>query len=219
MFGLGQRKITELKLNLPADEGRKRARILVIDDDADAFPVKLIEKEGYNIQYWPKVESIRSLEEGEFDIIFLDIGGVSSPEVSKKDGLGVLEHLKRYNPGQIVVAYSGRSFDLSQQRFFQLADDFLAKPSDMLECKQKIDQLLQVKFTAMHYWNTLLTVLRNNDVPEKKIKAVESLFVKNAERKQLLSMEIVMNTLKVSKDVAQIIATLLGLVFKFYSGQ
>jgi hypothetical protein len=127
--------------------------------------------------------------------------------------------LKRYNPGQIVVAYSGRSFDLSQQRFFQLADDYLGKPSDLLECKQKIDQLLQAKFTAMHYWNTLLTVLRNNDVPEKKIKEFESLFVKNAERKQLLNMQVVISTLNVSKDIAQIIATLMGLVFKFYSGQ
>ena len=217
MFGFGQRSISELKLNLPADEARKRARILVIDNEADAFPVHLLQKEGYNIHYWPKVESIRSLEEGEFDIIFLDIGGVSSPEVSKTDGLGVLEHLKRYNPGQIVVAYSGQSFDLSQQKFFQLADDFLGKPSDMLECKQKIDQLLQAKFTAMHYWNTLLAVLKKNDVPEKKIKDFESLFVKNIERKQLVSMDTVMNTLKVTKEVAQIIATLIGLVFKFYS--
>lgn len=217
MFGFGQRTISELKLNLPADEARKRARVLVIDDEADAFPVQLLQKEGYNIHYWPKVESVRSLEGGEFDIIFLDISGVSSPDVSKEDGLGVLEHLKKYNPGQIVVAYSGQSFDLSKQRFFQLADDFLGKPSDMLECKQKIDQLLQAKFTAMHYWNTLVAVLRNNEVPEKRIKEFESLFVKNAERKQLVSMEIVTNTLKISKEVAQIIATLMGVVFKFYS--
>ena len=69
----------------------------------------------------------------------------------------------------------------------------------------------------MHYWNTLVTVLRNNEVQEKRIKEFESLFVKNAERKQLVSMETVTNTLKISKEVAEIIATLMGLVFKFYS--
>jgi CheY-like chemotaxis protein len=217
MFGFGQRRINELQLNLPADEARKRARILVIDDDKEAFPVQLLQKEGYNIHYWPKVENIRPLEEGEFDIIFLDIGGISPPELSKTDGLGILEHLKRHNPGQIVVAYSGRSFDLSQQRFFKLADDFLGKPSDLLECKEKIDQLLQAKFTAMHYWNTLLDVLKRNDVPEKKIKDFETLFVKNAERKRQVSLESIMTGLKISKELAQVIAILLGLVFKFYS--
>ncbi len=215
MFGFGKRNISELNLSLPASEARKRARILVIDDEKDAFPVQLLQNEGYNVQYWSKVESIRSLEEGEFDIVILDIGGVSSPEVSKQDGFGVLEHLKRYNPGQIIVAYSGRSFDLSQQKFFQQADDFLAKPSDLLECKQKIDALLQAKFTAMHYWNTLVAVLRKNEVPEKKITKFESLFVENAERKQPVSVDVVINTLKVSKEVAQIVCTLLSFVSKF----
>jgi len=70
-------------LAIPIAEARKRARILVIDDEPDAFPVKLLESEGYNITYWESVESIRKLEEGEFDILVLDIGGVSSPEVSR----------------------------------------------------------------------------------------------------------------------------------------
>ena len=159
MFGISRHRcITDLKLTLPLNEARKRARILVIDDDERAFPVKLLENEGYNVQYWPRVENIRRLEEGEFDIIILDIAGVSAPEMSRRDGFGVLEHLKNSNPAQIIVAYSGQSFDLSQQKFFQQADDFLAKPSDLLECKGKIDRLLQTKFTATHYWNTLIEI-------------------------------------------------------------
>ena len=158
MFGLGPKTITELNLNLPAPEARKRARILVIDDDKNAFPITLLEKEGYNVHYWAKVESIRKLEEAEYDIIILDIKDICTPEVSLRDGFGVLEHLKKYNPAQIVVAYSGQSYDLSQQKFFQIADDFLGKPSDLLECKQKIDRLLKqrskhiIQFNSSHLY-------------------------------------------------------------------
>ena len=42
--------IKNLEPKIPFEEIRKRARILVIDDDEQAFPYKLIEKEGYNIQ-------------------------------------------------------------------------------------------------------------------------------------------------------------------------
>jgi CheY-like chemotaxis protein len=220
MIGLFAKKhIDDLHLTLGPDDARKRARILVIDDDEDAFPVKLLQQEGYNVHYWSRIENIRSLEQGEFDIIILDIGGISSPELSKLDGFGVLDHLKRYNPGQIIIAYSGRSFDLGQQQFFQKADDFLGKPSDLLECKQKIDRLIQTKFTVMHYWNTVVSVLLRNEVSEKKIRKFESLFVANAQRKQRLSAETIVNILKVSKEVAQTVFTILGLIVKFHEAR
>jgi CheY-like chemotaxis protein len=219
MFGiqLRRRRINDLNLALSPEEVRKRARILVIDDDERAFPAKLLENEGYNVRYWAKVENLRELEKGEYDIIVLDIEGVSSPELSKRDGLGVLEHLKRYNPAQIVIAYSGRSFDLGQQRFFQLADDFLTKPSDLLECKEKIDRLLQTKFTALHYWSTLVDILRKSEVPQKKIAGFERLFIKNAESGKHLSVDAIVNVLNVTKEVAEPVFTLLGLIMKFWS--
>ena len=216
MFGwFKQQSISELNLGLPLTEARKRARILVIDDHQSAFPVKLLQDEGYNVQYWEKVKNLRSLEEGEFDIIILDIAGISSPEMSRQDGLGVLQHLKKHNPGQIIVAYSGQSFDLGQQKFFQQADDFLGKPSDLLECKQKIDQLLQSKFTAAHYWNTLVDVLKRNDTPVTTIKKFETLFVRKAKQNQPLTAEAIISACKVSKEVGQIIFTLVGFVWKF----
>lgn len=216
MFGFSRRRqITDLELALPLSEARKRARILVVDDDDRAFPVKLLQSEGYNVTYWQKVESLRRLEDGEFDIIILDIAGISAPEMSRRDGFGVLEHLKRYNPAQIIVAYSGQSFDLSQQRFFQQADDFLAKPSDLLECKGKIDTLLQARFTAKHYWTVLVEVLRRNDVSAEKIVEFESFFVKRAQKNHDISLESITNRLKVSKEIAEVVCTIGSLVLKF----
>jgi hypothetical protein len=66
----GKRKLSDLDIKLPLREKRKRAKILVIDDE-ETFPVELLSREGYNIAYWKKVESLRTLEEGEYEIIFL----------------------------------------------------------------------------------------------------------------------------------------------------
>ena len=71
--------------------------ILVIDDDDQAFPCKLLQKEGYNVQYWPIVDNLRDIESGVFDLIVLDIFGVASKQISTNDGLGILEHIKKKN--------------------------------------------------------------------------------------------------------------------------
>ena len=67
MFSFRQKTFDQVKLELPFYEIRKRARILVIDDDKDAFPYELFQKEGYNVQYWPKIETLRDLEKCEID--------------------------------------------------------------------------------------------------------------------------------------------------------
>ena len=126
---------------------RKRAKILVIDDDPNAFPVQVLKDEGYTIDHWTEVTSLERLERGDFDVIVLDIAGVAT-KFTKMDGLGILEHLKQANPTQIVDAFSGQSFDLGKNKFFRLADDALAKPVDALKCKQVLDHLLETKFTV-----------------------------------------------------------------------
>jgi DNA-binding response OmpR family regulator len=145
---------------------------LVIDDDPNSFPVKTLQSEGYNIEYWPRVENIGRLEDGEFDIIILDIVGVAS-EWSAQDGLGILEHLKKRNPAQIIVAFSGQTFDLSKTPFFRLADETLPKPVDALKCKQVIDNMLETTYTIQHFWDGIAGILAANGVPEKDIRKVE----------------------------------------------
>ncbi len=96
MFSFFKSKtITEIAPALPLSELRKRARILVVDDDETAFPYKLLQKEGYNVTYWKRIENLRNLETGEYDIIVLDIQGIANPKISEDDGLGILVHVKR----------------------------------------------------------------------------------------------------------------------------
>jgi DNA-binding NtrC family response regulator len=138
----------------PVDDVRRRTRILVIDDDENSFPIQILRQEGYTIDYWDKVNNLHQLEEGDYDIIILDIQGVAK-ELDREDGLGILKHIKEVNPSQIVVAFSGHSYDLSKAEFWKIADDSLAKPVDATKCKRLIDNLIENKRTPIHYWKAV----------------------------------------------------------------
>jgi CheY-like chemotaxis protein len=122
----------------PIHEVRRQLRLLVVDDDPNAFPTEALRLEGYNITEWRRVERLADIERGEYDIVVLDIGGVALhlTQVSKQDGLGVLEHLKRNNPAQIIIAFSGNQYDISKSEFFTKANAILGKPADVLKCRR-----------------------------------------------------------------------------------
>lgn len=168
---LFRKKISEIPLP-GSDVLKKRTRILVVDDDENSFPFEIMRKEGYAIDHWPKVENLTKMEQGDYDIIILDIGGVAR-EYSPTDGLGILEHLKEVNPAQIVVAFSGQTFDLSKNKFWHLADDALCKPVDAAKCKRMLDSLIENKMTLSHYWEALVALLRRDKVSDKDIAKLE----------------------------------------------
>jgi len=200
----------------PFDEIRKRARILVIDDDEKAFPYKLLQKEGYNIQYWPRVDELRDLESGAFDVIVLDIYGVASKDISTNDGIGVLEHIKKSNPAQLVIAYSGQKYDFSQAAFWKLADDYLGKPSSLIDCKERIDALLKQNFNPLHYWNAVIDALSHAGVPEKKIQAFEADVVESIKSKSHPSVETIEKSLAIAHHTAGFVYYMLGTIGHFF---
>lgn len=172
MWFFGKKKLVQLARLTSPVELRKRVKIVVIDDDENAFPTQTLQDEGYTIDYWPEVKSVERLERGDFDIIVLDIAGVAG-KFSPEDGLGMLESLKRQNPMQIVVAFSGQSFDLGKHRFFSLADDVLPKPVNALKCKQVLDQLIEGRFTVEHMWDSIVAIMQRENVPRKEIDKLE----------------------------------------------
>ncbi|MGB3087490.1 MAG: hypothetical protein WBC53_07175, partial [Phycisphaerae bacterium] len=77
-------------------------RIVVIDDEKEAFPLDVLASQGYAIDHWGDVKDLQKLETGFYDIIILDIGGVGQELDADNEGLGVLRHIKKVNPSQIV---------------------------------------------------------------------------------------------------------------------
>jgi len=134
---------------LSREEIIKRARILVIDDGE--FPlIVLFERDGYTIQQWKDVDDLRPLENGDFDLILLDLRGVGRKH-SADEGFGLLKHIRKSSPAQIVVAYSNAGLSLEYQKFFEDADAVLHKTTDYVEYKRTIDSLLERRFSLGFY--------------------------------------------------------------------
>jgi DNA-binding NtrC family response regulator len=195
------------------DEIRKRTRILVIDDDVNSFPHEVLKREGYAIDYWERVRDLGKLERGDYDIIFLDIQGVAI-EYSREDGLGVLEHLKKVNPGQIVVAFSAHTYDLSKSRFWKLADDSLGKPVDATAAKRVIDDLIERKRTPSYYWSLIADALAKQGLKQKEIAVVEDRIATALDGRRAAEAEAAVRDMITHADTAARIA---GVVAKLSS--
>lgn len=135
---------------LSIDELRKRARILVIDDQEFPF-TELLKRDGYDIDRWAEVESLSKLTDGYFDVLLLDINGVGLKESPRRQGLGILEHVKHSNPAQQVILYSSKPQSITQREVLILADTVLDKKAEYVDYKTAIDDLLRTRFTKGYF--------------------------------------------------------------------
>ena len=150
---------------LPFDEVKKRARLLVIDDSSFIY-LDLFKADGYAIDQWSDVTDLSRLERGEFEVILLDVQGVGKAISPSEQGLGILRHLRTINPGQVIIAFSNSEFSLKYHDFFSLADATLSKSADYVDFKRKVDELLKARF-SLGFFVTRIVGLANPTVPDR----------------------------------------------------
>jgi len=197
------------------EELKKRLRIVVIDDE-DSFPIQLFQEAGYSIDKWNAVDNYSKLESGFYDIIVLDITGIAD-HISEDDGLGVLEDLKRYNPTQIIIAFSQHSFDLSKARFWQMADDYIAKPSDFLKIKRVINNLIETKFTSERYLNSIEELIYSSNLSTKEKNNAKKYLYDTYNLRRNVDREKLIEISKSNMDLVSKILTLSNAVSKFFN--
>ena len=156
--------------NLPFDEIKKRARLLVIDDSDFAYN-ELFKRDGYTIDKWDDVDKLTTLEDGYYDIILLDIHGVGK-SISSDEGFGTLKHLRVTTPAQIIIAYSNADWSLKYQEFFDLADSRLDKRSDYVDFKRTVDNLLKDRFSLGFYVNRIKNAAPRTVAPHNKLQKI-----------------------------------------------
>jgi CheY-like chemotaxis protein len=154
------------------DQIVKRAKLLVIDDGE--FPyLKLFRKDGYNFDKWNKIKDLPALESGKYDVILLDLHGVGEIE-SSEQGLGVLGHLRKRSPAQIVVAYSNAEWSVEYQEFFRSADAVLHKSkADYVTFKRTVDDLLDQRFSLGFYMSRISQALQGTGIPDGATRKAE----------------------------------------------
>jgi CheY-like chemotaxis protein len=147
----------------------RRSKILVIDDSE--FPyMRLFRRDGYTVEKWNDVKELSQLETGEFDLILLDLYGVGARQ-SSDQGFGILEHIRKTNPAQLVIAYSNADWSLQYQPFFDNADAVLHKTkADYTEFKRTVDALLDKRFSFDFYVERATLVLGDQASAAPKLK-------------------------------------------------
>ncbi len=184
---------------LTFEEIKKRARILVIDDND--FPYQeLFERDGYSIDKWEDVIDLQKLEDGYYDIILLDIQGVGTSH-TEEQGFGILKHLRSTSPTQIVIAYSNADWSLKYQEFFDLADSRLDKRADYVEFKRTVDSLLRERFSLGFYISRIEKVLGDLVSDHEKLK---NLVEKSIRKKETNQLSKYLNAHVLDKDKVQI---------------
>ena len=132
------------------EEVRKRAQILIIDDQEWAHQRKL-EVDHFHVTRWFDIEDTDSLTNGSYAIVLLDINGVGMHHSPERQGIGILDHIKRSNPAQVVIVYSANPQGVKDVFTLAKADAVMDKGSSYLDFREQIDSLLIRRATPDHF--------------------------------------------------------------------
>lgn len=170
------RKPVVKESHLAIETIKSLSSILVIDDHEVPFLVAM-QSEGWRVTHWTDVRSLRDIEQGKYDLIFLDIQGVGVA-LGDDEGFGVLKRLKQTVPGLPVVAYSSKRYDATSVEFWKLADETMLKSAGAITAMDKAESLLRKCWSADRLISDLQNRLAILSVPqvisEKILKAVKS---------------------------------------------
>ena len=214
----GKRSLKKLSVPVLIDDARKHSRILLVDDDSEALPLGLLRDDGYNLTHWEELDTdkMHKMVSGEFDVIILDIVGVAPQSIAEEDGLGVLKHIKRLCPEQIVIAFSGETFDINQAQFFNLADDRILKPLDYISLTRALDDVLSRCFNLDHYWRAIRSSLVAANVSVANIRKVEQRIYRALTTGGRPNFSRFLDKLLGNADTALRIASIIGRAVEFY---
>ena len=170
---------------------KKRIKIVVIDDNKDSFPIETMQDFGFTLEYWKIIDSnkLKRIEKNEFDIIILDIEGVvETSELGEKDGLDILKSLKNKNNKQIIIAFSGSTYDVSKGEFWKITDDFLKKPINAFDTKEMLEEIILNNYSINNLINQLKQIINKQIDNQKDIEKLETIIVKAIKEEKNLDM-------------------------------
>jgi len=154
---------------------RDETRIAIIDDQNIAL-IPRIKKHNYNITHFKDIENLNDLL--KFNIIICDIQGVGKKFGSKYEGAHLISEIKKEFPLKYVIAFSGKSFDPTYNKFFKICDDVMQKGSDINDWVDCLDLAIKNYINPIYNWESARRVFLEHNISLEEISKLEQAFIK-----------------------------------------
>lgn len=163
-------------------KAKTRCRIILIDDEENALPIKELKQDGYYIEHAKKVDAnlISRCEQGHYDIIILDYNGIAPRSISPTDGFGVFDRIRHARPEQYIIAISAKTYDISKTEYFQRANARIAKPTDLSATKNKLDDGINSLFNKNYIVEQIQKTLQSFGQDQKTIERVSKTLMRSS---------------------------------------
>lgn len=153
-----KRRLSDVTISIPREELIRRSRILVVDDERPDL-IDDLKKAGLAVDYEPDVNqaNLSTVEKPTYDLILLDFANVGR-SIGPDQGLSLLKHIKRVNPGVVILTYTSKSLGTDHAEFYRAADGVLKKDAGIGESLEKIEQGLRKSHSPEKLWASMLSV-------------------------------------------------------------
>ena len=169
----GISELKEITLD-PIANYRNKVKVVLIDDENFAY-AEILHNHGYLVTKKNDIDDIQSLE--AYDIIFCDINGIGLKLNSKLQGAYVISEIRKKYPFKYIIAYSGRTQDLSLNHYFKMADQIIKKDADSSEWVEVLDNATQKVLSPHSQWLKMRKTFFQREVPLVDILRLEDRFV------------------------------------------
>lgn len=185
-----RKSLDDVEAKIPRAELVRRSRILVIDDERPDL-LEVLAKAGFAVDYSPdaSADMMARLEQLHYDLLLLDFGNVGR-EFGADEGLSLLRHIRRINPGIVVLAYTSKSLSAKHAQFFRDADGVLAKDAGITDSTEKIEEALRLAHSPKRIWTGLIAlggVAAGSEVDQKWQSLIRAGIDKPAKMKKAMT--------------------------------
>ena len=201
-------------------ELRKRAMVLVVDDDVQGHLDENLRRSGFsNVNIMRDVERIQDVE--QFHVILVDICGVGGKLGMEGDnlpyeGLSLAEEIKRQYPLKKVIVYSAMLSNFESNYILKtVVDAFFEKGTKIDERNKAIDKCLKDVSDPRKIWDHFRKRLLDADVPITQVVKMENYYVRQICGHRALDQNKIAAFLKNSAGLIGIIKELIGLISLF----
>ena len=97
----------------------------------------------------------------------------------------ILKLLKRNNPSQYIISFSGQRAIHELEEFWKISDAQIKKPVPLAECKQKLDDAIRDRANLFRYWDEITRLFHGAGVPESDIRKFEKRIVRQVRKRDV----------------------------------